>query len=199
MIFHLGISLTTDAAAFMTSGDNGILATGGRRNRNGEHTVVVVADGVGNGANEGTSWYETGCYCKPGCAPAKRLKQELKDELIRMYTDGEKTTGGKGGRNKYTDIEAHEELRLMKQTGGLNKFSSTSEYSDLPSIDQIKSFWSHYKSSTSSQVQALRNPKKSSYTTPEEISEWVDDALDPRKLVVGDTPVTYYDDCKNDA
>ena len=110
MIFHLGISLTTDAAAFMTSGDNGILATGGRHNRNGEHTVVVVADGVGNGANEGTSWYETGCYCKPGHAPAKHLKQELKDKLIRMYKYGENTTGGKGGRNKYTAIEAREEL-----------------------------------------------------------------------------------------
>ena len=140
----------TDAAAFVASGDNGILATGGRRNQNGEHIVVVVADGVGNGANEGTSWYETGCYCKPGRAPAKRLKQELKDELIRMYTDGKKTTGGKGGRIKYTAIEARKELRLMKQKGGLNKFSSTSEYSDFPSIDQIKSFWSCYKSSTSS-------------------------------------------------
>ena len=100
----------TDADAFVASGDNGILATGGRRNRNGEHTVVVVADSVGNGANEGTSWYETGCCCKPGRAPAKCLKQELKDELIRMYTDDEKTTGGKGGRNKYTAIEAREEL-----------------------------------------------------------------------------------------
>ena len=189
----------TDAAAFLASGDNGILATGGRRNRNGEHTVVVVADGVGNGANEGTSWYETGCYCKPGRAPAKRLKQELKDELIRMYKDGENTTGGKGGRNKYTAIEAREELRIMKQKGGLNKFSSTSEYGDLPSIDQIKSFWSRYKSSTSSQVQALRNPKKSNYTTPEEIGEWVDDALEPPEFLVGDTPVTYYNDCKNDA
>ena len=89
----------------------------------------------------------------------------------------------------------------MKQKGGLNlkKFSSTSEYGDLPSIDQIKSFWSRYKSSTSSQVQALRNPQKTSNTTPEEISEWVDDALDPSELVVGVTPVTYYDDCKNDA
>jgi hypothetical protein len=86
------------------------LLQGGRRNRNGEHTVVVVADSVGNGANEGTSWYKTGCCCKPGRAPAKRLKQELKDELIRMYTDDEKTTGGKGGRNKYTAIEAREEL-----------------------------------------------------------------------------------------
>ena len=42
-------------------------------------------------------------------------------------------------------IEACEELRIMKQKGGLNKFSSTSEYGDLPSIDQIKSFWSRYK------------------------------------------------------
>ena len=77
----------------------------------------------------------------------------------------------------------------MKQKGGLNlkKFSSTSEYGDLPSIDQIKSFWSRYKSSTSSQVQALRNPQKTSNTTPEEISEWVDDALDPHELVVRDT------------
>ena len=87
----------------------------------------------------------------------------------------------------------------MKQKGGLNKFSSTSEYGDLPSIDQIKSFWSRYKSSTSSQVQALRNPKKSNYTTPEEIGEWVDDALEPPEFLVGDTPVTYYNDCKNDA
>ncbi len=59
------------------------------------------------------------------------------------------------GRNKYTAIEAREELRIMKQKGGLNKFSSTSEYGELPSIDQIKSFWSRYKSSTSSQVRAL--------------------------------------------
>ncbi len=110
----------TDAAAFLASGDNGILATGGCRNQNEEHTVVVVADGVGNGANEGTSWYETGCYCKPGCAPAKRFKQELKDELIRMYKDGENTTSRMGGRNKYTAIEARKELRIMKQKGGLN-------------------------------------------------------------------------------
>ncbi len=42
-------------------------------------------------------------------------------------------------------------------------------------------------------------PKKSNYITPKEIGEWVDDALEPPEFVVGDTPVTYYDDCKNDA
>ena len=36
-------------------------------------------------------------------------------------------------------------------------------------------------------------------TTKMKIGEWVDDALEPPEFLVGDTPVTYYNDCKNDA
>ena len=88
-----------------------------------------------------------------------------------MFEAGESTDGeDKHGKNKYTPKSALDSLRTMRNKAGLLKFSSTSEFGELPTEAQIKGFWYRYKES--------RNKKHENKDTQKQHDEWVDAALD---------------------
>ena len=134
-----------DYATSLSSGLDGMLQVGARNNRSEAYANVDVVDGKGTGVFDGIDWCGEGCYRKKPRAKAKKMDTALKDILIRMYNDGESSDGAMGGRNKYTPQKARDELKDMKLPSGLMMFSSTSIHGQLPSIQQIRSFWSRHR------------------------------------------------------
>lgn len=169
-------NMTDHAAAFLAQ-DGGALAAGSRWNRNEAYsTTDDVRNGEGLGNAEGSEWHERGWGRKWKRASPKRLSQKLKDTLIDFFEMGERSDGEKSGRNKYTPKEARAKLSEMKEKSGLKTFSSTSEHGNLPSEEQIRSFWSRYKKN--------RNDKDKKSN-----EEWVAAALEEdEKNCIGDDP-----------
>lgn len=130
-----------DQAISITAKEGGMFQYGSRANRNQAHANHTVSDGQGP-ASSSDAHFSVSCYCKPSREKPKQSSDELKGELIRMYEAGESTDGeDKQGKNKYTPKLALEKLRLMRNKAGLLKFSSTSEFGELPTESQIKGFW----------------------------------------------------------
>ena len=129
----------------MASDPGGILRAGSSHNRSDEYGIFDATDGIGEGVLEGKSWYSNGCYLKPGRAKPQRKTEVLKNELNRMFLAGQKTTGSKKNAQKYTSLQALNELGGMKNEYGMLMFSSTSLNGPLPSEAQIKSYWSTLK------------------------------------------------------
>ena len=167
-----------DTAAIMVSGSDGMLRVGNRLNRSEDYGDINVVDGSGAGISEGNGWFCSGCSLKPERLTGKKMHEELRQELIRMFNDGESTGGTrKKGKQKYTSEEAMTELRGMKLPSGLLKFSSTSPYGKLLSASQISSFWSRYK--TMNTAMNVKTNTEGLADIPEEsvLNEWVDSAL----------------------
>ena len=144
-----------DTAALIASDPGGILRAGSRRNRSDEYGLFDVSDGTGEGVLEGKSWYSKGCYRKPGRAKPQRKTEVLKNQLNRMFLDGEKTAGSKKNAQHYTPLQALNELRGMKNEHGMLMFSTTSLNGPLPTEDQIKAYWSNYKNKQKKKNAAL--------------------------------------------
>ena len=173
-----------DTAAFLASGENGVLQVGSRCNRNEEHKDSLVVDGSSVGREFGKEWFAPGCYRKTKCE-RKRLSDELKIQLTRMFEAGENSTGSMKNRNKYTVEKALQELRDMRLPSGLLKFSDSSDHGKLPTTRQIKSFWSRYRSK-----KRLENEKNASNSIPvDQLDEWVADSLDHSKELLGDDSI----------
>ena len=135
-----------DSAVSMVANAGGIMACGSHRNRLAEYDETEVHDGEGLGKSEGTDWYNTGCYLKPGRRPNTVFKPELKMDLLSFYLDGEKAEGGdKKGKSKYTKEEAFNKLKDMRRDGGLRKYSSRSKFGPLPTVEQIVTIFQSYK------------------------------------------------------
>ena len=167
-----------DTAAIMVSGSDGMLRVGNRLNRSEDYGDINVVDGSGAGISEGNCWFCSGCSLKPERLTGKKMHEELRQELIRMFNDGESTGGTrKKGKQKYTSEEAMTELRGMKLSSGLLKFSSTSPYGKLLSASQISSFWSRYK--TMNTAMNVKTNTEGLADIPEEsvLNEWVDSDL----------------------
>ena len=149
-----------EAIALASRADGKCVAYQSRANRNELHSNHTVSDGPAF-FGELEAHFDVGCYCKPPPAPKTRLNAELKRILIEFYEAGESANGeGKKASNKYTPAAALNALRAMKNDAGLMKFSSQSEFGELPTEEKIKSFWNRYK----------QNKKKQ--------DEWVDAALE---------------------
>ncbi|KAL7554990.1 hypothetical protein ACHAWF_018659 [Thalassiosira exigua] len=135
-----------DLAVSTVSAPGGIMTTGSRRNRLGEFDTTEVQEGSGLGKGEGSEWCELGCFLKPGRKPRTMFSLELKKDLLEFFLDGEKAEGGKKkGKAKYTKEDARTALLEMRRENGLRKYTSTSEYGPLPSIQQISGIFSEYK------------------------------------------------------
>jgi len=133
-------------AATLLSGQNGLLAVGRRMNRNEEHySDKNVKDGKGVGIDDGAEWKEPGCYRKTGRKDPTRKSRRLVKELMALFDAGESDSKEKKSSNKYTPHEALAYLGSLRNPSGMRTFSSTSIYGTLPSISQIKSYWSSYK------------------------------------------------------
>lgn len=159
----------TDAAAMMLSGSDGILRLGNLPNRSDEYGNMNVVDGSGAGVSLGAEWYERGWGLKPARATPIRMSEELAKTLTNMFEEGENDGGNKIGRQKWTAVEARQKLKEERLASGLLKYSSTSDYGKLPSIEQIKSFWSRYK---------IKKSKAGlEGVADNEIQQWVNEAL----------------------
>eukprot|EP00984_Skeletonema_dohrnii_P019003 scaffold9000_cov72-Skeletonema_dohrnii-CCMP3373.AAC.4 len=142
---YTGRNMTTKSA-MLVSGRGGTLAVGQRMNRNEEHfSGDHVRDGVGKGTLHGTEWRDPGCYMKAGRNKPTQKSLRLITELVKFFKLGESDSSESKSRNKYTAERALTTLRDMKNPSGMRTFSSTSVYGPLPTIQQIKSFWSSYK------------------------------------------------------
>lgn len=162
--------LKDQAIAFVCM-EGGKLEYGSRVNRSQVHANHEVLDGKEEPTNSSDTHFAAGCYVRPSREKAKPYSAELKRLLIIMFEAGESTDGeDKHGKNKYTPKSALDSLRTMRNKAGLLKFSSTSEFGELPTEAQIKGFWYRYKES--------RNKKHANKDTKKQHDEWVDAALD---------------------
>ena len=152
-----------DAVIGLSGTGNGTLVVGSRYNRSDAFADVDVEDGTST-ISDGDNQFKCGCYLKPKPKPKVRMNEELKRHLIEMFEEGEDENGkAKPGRNKWKPNDALKALADMELPSGLKKFSSRSQYGDLPKVSQIVSFWSRYRSSL-----ALQRTKR---LTQEELTE----------------------------
>ena len=86
-----------------------------------------------------------------------------------MFNEGLSSDGKMGGKNKYTPKQARDKIQAMRLKNGLLKFSSTSDYGDVPKESQIRSFWARYKQSLEKEL--LKGLSKN------DVDEWVDAPL----------------------
>ena len=116
-------------------------------NRNEQfYNEDLVKDGTGTGTAEGDEWKQPGCYTKADRKKPQQKSKRLIHDLIRLYEEGESNSnGGKKSKNKYTPQEALDLLRGMRNPSGLRTYSGTSIFGTLPTVSQIRSYWSGYK------------------------------------------------------